>query len=100
MTEYGVLLMDDTVAPAASLVEAVVYSRGADREVCARPAPDGEWSIVEPARYKSLRIDCLAPSHRAMRRHSAAGEPACDACLAYDKAYRRNLKRRRRAAAA
>jgi hypothetical protein len=60
MTEYGVLLMESVVAPTASLVEAVVYSRGADREVCARETGT-EWSIIEPAKYKNLRIDCLAP---------------------------------------
>jgi hypothetical protein len=97
MTEYGVLLMESVVAPTASLVEAVVYSRGADREVCARETGT-EWSIIEPAKYKNLRIDCLAPSHRAMARHRAAREPACDACLAYDRAYRRGLKNRRKAA--
>ena len=96
MNEYGVLLADDIVAPTASLVEAVVYSRGADREVCARKIPDGEWSIVEPARYRNLRVDCLAPGSAGLRRHAAAGEPACGACLAWERAYRRNLRRRQR----
>lgn len=95
MTEYGVLLMDDTVAPCASLLQAVVYSRGADREVCERP-PDGQWSIVAPAVYAKLRIDCLAPSHASLRRHNAAKERPCPACSAWESAYRRSLRRQRR----
>lgn len=98
MTEYGVLLMDDTVAPTASFVEAVVYGRGADREICALDAA-GEWSIIAPAAYKDLRVDCLAPGHRTLWRHDAAREPRCGNCKRWEAAYKRRLYRRRKAAA-
>ena len=99
-TEYGVLLMDAVVAPCGNLLQAVTYSRGADREICSRDGYDGEWSIIAPADYASLRVDCLAPNHRTLRRHEAAGEKYCVTCYAFAAWYARQRYRRRKQAAA
>lgn len=100
MTEYGVLLADDTVAPCSSLREAVAYSRGADREICARDGYDDEWSIVAPTGYQDEPVDCLIPGHRTLRRHEASREPTCDSCKKWKAAYERRRYRRSKERAA
>lgn len=102
LAEYGILLLDGTVAPASTVYFAdsqaralgkpVVVVKGAEQHVVPTSRPDESHL---PWRQRS---GCPEPSHSTLHRHRKKSEPICGRCRGWWAEYERSRAARRKKA--